>query len=195
MNQAHRTDATAKVREFMEPFGDGDVWDWYVIGGRYSNILIPTDKAKEYNEYANSILEPIEGSPGFITQKEVEKKRPLLQAKWKALGLIGNCAHSDNYKLSDDGDAYDAVPLNDCLDKVKEWVKDVPAEIEETWKKLVKEKAKGKGMIGYYAKELYNLDYGNFCFDSNVYDITELEAESIPEDTAEYFAVMVDIHN
>jgi hypothetical protein len=190
-----RDEATKKVRTFMEPYGDGKVWDWYVIGGRWSNILIPADKAKAYNEYADNVLEDLEGHPGFITDVEVKKKRPLLQAKWAELGLAGNCSHTDNYSLSDDGDAYDVVVLSDCLEKVKSWVKDVPAEIEEVWVKLVEAKTDKSSMVGYYAKELYNLDYGNFCFDSNVYDITEEEAESIPDDPTGYFAVMVDIHN
>jgi hypothetical protein len=190
-----REDATEQVREFMEPYGNGKVWDWYVIGGRWSNILIPTDKAKSYAEYAHSVLVPLPQHPDFIAEDEVKAKLPLLQAKWKELGLAGNCSHTDNYSLSNDGDAYDVVPIADCIEKVKSWVKDVPVEMEKTWEKLVEAKAKGKGMVGYYAGQLYDLDYGNFCFDSNVYDVTEDKAESIPEDTTGYFAVMVDIHN
>lgn len=35
----NREEAKAKAEEFLEPYGDGDVWDWYVIGGRWSGTL------------------------------------------------------------------------------------------------------------------------------------------------------------
>lgn len=189
----NKTEALSLVESFLEPFGDGKEWDWYAIGGRWSNTLAPANKIKEYYEYAEKAISREDG--GWISQSEVETKRPLLQAKWKELELLGNCPHSDHYKLPDAGDAYDVTPLVDCIEKVKEWAKDVPAEIEETWRKLIDAKENNKFMVGYFAKRLMNLDYENFCFDSNVYNVTELTAESIPEDITGYFAVMVDLHN
>lgn len=190
-----REDAIEQVKEFMEPYGDGKVWDWFVIGGRWSNILIPEDKATAYKEYADRILLHLDGHPELISTEEVKTKHPLLQAKWNELGLKGNCSHTDNYSLSDEGDAYDVTPLSECLPKVKDWVKDISTEMEEAYQSLVEAHDKKTSMLGYYAKKLYNLDYGNFCFDTNVYDVTGGEAECIPEDTTGYFAVVVDIHN
>jgi hypothetical protein len=188
-----RGDAIEKVNEFMAPYGEGKVWDWFVIGGRWSNMLIPEDKAKVYREYADSILTT--DMPGFISTKEIAIKLPLLQAKWEELGLNGNCSHVDNYSLPDTGDKYDVIPLSNCLSKVKDWVKDIPTEMEAAYQKLVEAHDGKYSMLGYYAKELYNLDYRNFYFNSNVYDITENDAESIPEDITGYYAVMVDLHN
>ncbi len=30
---SQRDEAKDKVQEFMVQYGDGDIWDWYVIGG------------------------------------------------------------------------------------------------------------------------------------------------------------------
>ena len=62
---------------------------------------------------------------------------------------------------------------------------------------LAKEEAKeGKwNSIGYLAGQYRDAQYGNFCFDSNVYNVTEGLAENIPDNIEEYFAVMVDMHN
>ena len=41
-----RDEAVSQVESFLENYGDGDVWDWYVIGGRWSGTL--NTKAKEF---------------------------------------------------------------------------------------------------------------------------------------------------
>jgi hypothetical protein len=50
-------------------------------------------------------------------------------------------------------------------------------------------------MSGYYASKYNKLSNGYFCFDTNVYNATTEEAETIPDDVEEYWAVMVDMHN
>jgi hypothetical protein len=32
----NKGEARGNVEDFLEQYGDGDVWDWYVIGGRWS---------------------------------------------------------------------------------------------------------------------------------------------------------------
>ena len=41
-----RQDAMNKVEDFLEPYGDGDVWDWYSIGNRWHNTLAPAELVK-----------------------------------------------------------------------------------------------------------------------------------------------------
>ncbi len=43
-----KNEAKDKVQEFMVQYGDGDIWDWYVIGGRWSGTL--NSKSKEFFE-------------------------------------------------------------------------------------------------------------------------------------------------
>jgi hypothetical protein len=60
---------------------------------------------------------------------------------------------------------------------------------------MIAEKDVKDGLSAYYAARYSDAAYGNFCFDTNVYNITECEAESIPEDIESYYAVVVDMHN
>ena len=56
---SQRDEAKDKVQEFMVHYGDGDIWDWYVIGGRWSGTL--NSKSKEFFT---------EGPPGLLTVTE-----------------------------------------------------------------------------------------------------------------------------
>lgn len=38
-----KENALEQVKDFMEPYGEGFVWDWYQIGGRWNNELAPKD--------------------------------------------------------------------------------------------------------------------------------------------------------
>lgn len=151
-----KEEALSEVESFLEPYGEGFVWDWYQIGGRWNNTLAPKDKQ-------------------------------------------GNNNYCDHYSLPEYGNVYDIVPLKDCIDVVKEWCKDLDKEREELWDKLVQAKEEAKegkwDSTGYLAGQYRDAHYGNFCFDSNVYNVTEGLAEDIPDNIEEYFAVMVDMHN
>jgi len=193
--------ALEKVNEFLEPYGNGKEWDWFAIGGRWHNSLAPKEKKDSWNKKAESILPKREG--GMIYSSDVETFAAELQEAWESEGLNGNNPHYSNYKLPEDGDYYDVIPLHDCIDTVKGWVKDIAKEKNKLWDKMVearneeveKNMANNHGMTGYFAGEYYDLDYGKFCFESNVYNITREEAETIPENITGYFAIMVDLHN
>lgn len=199
-----KDDAISKVNDFMEPYGEGDVWDWFAIGGRWSNTLAPKELLDKFKEKANTILER-DKDHGFLSMDEVEKKRPQLQAVWEELGLKGPSPYADHYKLPEDGATYDAVPLSDCIVTVKEWVRDLEVEADKEWEEMEKARKEAKSkraagekpwdMSAYHAKNYANAVYNNFCFDSCVYDITEDQGESIPENIEGYWAVMVDMHN
>lgn len=194
-----RDEAIEKVNDFMEPYGNGDVWDWFEIGGRWNNTLAPKELVDQFNiKVDNHILKKEEH--GFISQKQVEEKKAELQAAWEELGLKGLNPHTDHYKLPSDGNEYDAVPLSECIDTVKDWIQDLGKVADEYFEKLVeerqKEKAGEKGsMSAYYAGLYKDAAYQNFSFESNVYDVDTDAAETIPEDITGYYAVMVDMHN
>lgn len=40
---ANSDDAIENVETFLEDYGNGNVWDWYVIGGRWSGVLNQTN--------------------------------------------------------------------------------------------------------------------------------------------------------
>ena len=80
------------------------------------------------------------------------------------------------------------MKLSKCLDIVKYYKKDLQKEIEEAWNTLLESKN------GYHAKRYAYLKAGDFYNDSNVFNIQTGEAEKIPEDIENYYAVIVDIH-
>ena len=191
-----KEEALSEVESFLELYGEGDVWDWYQMGGRWNNTLAPKDKLDLFREKCKGILTREEYG---ITQNEINSKQELLQKAWEECGLEGNNKYCDHYALPEVGNTYDIVPLKDCIETVKEWCKNLEEEKEQLWNKLLKAKEEAKegqwDSTGYLAGQYKDAQYGNFCFDSNVYDITTQQAETIPENIEEYFAVMVDMHN
>ena len=191
-----KEEALSEVESFLEPYGEGDVWDWYQIGGRWNNTLAPKDKLDLFREKCKSILTREEYG---VSQNEIDSKQELLQKAWEECGLEGSNEYCDHYDLPEAGNMYDIVPLRNCIETVKEWCKNLEEEQEQLWNKLLKAKEEAKDgqwdSTGYLAGQYKDAKYGNFCFDSNVYDITTQQAETIPENIEEYFAVMVDMHN
>lgn len=80
------------------------------------------------------------------------------------------------------------MKLSKCLDIVKDYKKDLQKEIEETWNTLLESKD------GYHARQYAHLKDMDFYHNSNVFNIETGEAEEIPEDIEDYYAVIVDIH-
>lgn len=191
-----RDEAISNVEEFLEQYGDGDVWDWYQIGGRWQNTLAPKDLKEKWYENIKTFLK--EGEWG-IMQSDIDNNAEALQNSWETLGLLGSNPYSNHYNLGTKGNYYDAMLLSDCLPTVKDWVKDVAKEKIELWEKLIEAKGKAErgeyDMSGYYAGLYRDLDYGSFCFECNVFDTDNFESETIPEEIEGWWAVMVDMHN
>ena len=59
------------VEEFMEPYGNGNVWDWYVIGGRWSGTLsgkhFKDRDAYKSDGYSDDIL-PLKDCLNIVTR-------------------------------------------------------------------------------------------------------------------------------
>lgn len=195
-----RDEAISNVESFLEPYGDGDVWDWFVIGGRWSGTL--NTKTKEFNKKAKELFERAypNREHQFLTQKMVDEQKSELQKIWEGMGETSKNPYSrDQYKdvTCDD----DALPLSECIEVVTEWKKDMNAEAEEVFTKLLEareeEKTKGGTMSAYYAGIYKNLKYDDFSFESNVFD-TE-NATNDPDFALSnpngWYAVMVDLHN
>lgn len=193
-----RDEAISRVENFLERYGNSIVWDWYQIGGRWHNTLAPS---KEFDKFTDELFADklIDGK--FLSQKIIDEFSPILEEKWRELGLKGHSPYSHNqYRMSgEDEDSYNVVKLESCLDIVKDWVKNIELEKIELWDKMLAEKEKEtnnySSLTAYYARQYANLDYRDFCFESNVYNITEEEGESIPEEIKDYWAIMVDLHN
>ena len=192
-----KDEAKDKVQEFMVQYGDGDVWDWYVIGGRWSGTL--NSKTKEFFEKAEAHFKATypERENEFISTDMVKEQTDTLNTIWSEIGGEGSNPYARS-SYNDFGYDDDALPLSECKDVVLEWKKDIEVEAEVFWDKMLEAKKKeGYDMSAYYANRYAEMKYDEFCFESNVYD-TELETNDPTkalENADQYFAVMVDMHN
>lgn len=199
-----REDAWARCEEFLEPYGDGNVWDWYSLGNRWNNALAPQEKMEEFDKWVKTQYASVFKELGYaVNDLENSIDRPIIQAKWEEMGLKGKNPYYSGYGFDLDNSAeqddYNIVPLTDCLETVKKWRIDLKAKQEELWRDMIESRKKSLSgeydMTGYYAGMYRDANYGNFCFETGVYNITTCEAEAIPEDTSDYWAIVVDLHN
>jgi hypothetical protein len=198
---ADREEAVSNVQTFLDQYGDGDVWDWFVIGGRWSGTL--NTKFKEFSEKTKTHFETTypENKAQFLTQNMVNEQSDALQKIWEDMGQTSKNPYSrDQYKQITDDD--DVVLLSDCIDVVNEWKKDINAEAEGYFQKILEEREKEKEnpqstMSGYYAGLYRNCKYDAFSFESNVYDTVNYtnDPEEALKEPEKWYAVMVDLHN
>jgi hypothetical protein len=214
---SNKDEAKIAIEEFMNEYKN-DVWDWYVIGGRWSGIL--NIKYKRFYELVKE-KEIIKTN----TYSELEKieVQEALQDVWRELGekslnpylrdsflenkFTGKKIFVE-YEKGIEVDinkeyADDILPLTECIDIVKEWQQTIEdaKKVEEEAKRWLQIKNEKTGelyddwrMYGYSLKEAANLYRQEFFFDCNIFNIKKYDY-SIPEDIENYFAVMIDIHN
>ena len=198
-----KDDAISNVESFLEQYGNGDVWDWYVIGGRWSGLLNP--KHNLFQEKAEKHFKAAypEKEHPFLTQNMVEEQSAALDTIWAEIGGTGKHPYQrDSY--ANGGADDDSVPMSTCLEIINEWKTDMRAEAEKHFEKMLEAREKEKGndskfntMSAYYAGLYKDCLYDNFSFESNVYNIDEgtNDVTSALENPDKYYAVVVDMHN
>ncbi len=198
-----RDEALTKVDNFMEQY-QNEVWDWYSIGNRWHNTLAPKEKIEEFQKWVKETYKDVFKEHGYnINDLENETVRPIIQGKWEELGLRGINPYYSAYgfDVKDTEDDYNVIPLRECLETVKGWIRNLDKEKKEAWDKMLKAKKEAENgeydMSGYYAGIYKDAQYGSFCFETNVYNADEYVSEVLPkeEEINEYWAVMVDMHN
>jgi len=194
-------EAKEKADEFLDAYGEGRVFDWYQIGGRWTGALNP--KYKEFLQKADEILKKHPSNKsneyGFLTQESVDDNKDILQDVWEQMGQTGPNPYYSQYELPDKGGDYDIMPLKDCISVVREWQQDnvlcgdeIMKEAEELYGKNSKNGFNPK-IYGYELKRAGDLYCQNFSFDTNLFN-TETDDYELPEKTEGYFAVLVDMH-
>ena len=188
-----KEDAINEAESFLEPYGNGDVWDWYIIGGRWSGTL--NKNYKKFMKQAKKIL----GNKDFVSMKDIDDNKDKFQKVWEDLGETSvnpyNRSSYDKSRLDDD-----VLPAKECLETLKDWNVDLKEKAEEFWKKTIdakKEEKKNKGkypMSGYYAGLYRDCANDVFSFESNLYDTFNL-SNKLPKDLKGLWAVICDLHN
>ena len=191
------SEAQAKAEEFLDGY-QGQVWDWYVIGGRWSRTLNPLHK--EFSKLARNLIENKKSDKekkegmNMIFDSDLKTHKESLQTLWSEMGGQGiNPWATDQYNSN--GNKDDIMPLAKCLTVAKEWTQDPEKAGNEELKHGQEWKKKGDlNMYGYNLRIAGNLFQQHFCFDCNVYNIDEWDY-SIPEDPIGWYAVLIDMHN
>jgi len=192
-----KSDAISEVRSFLEDY-EGQVWDWYVIGGRWNKMLHPlfkkfSDKIKKAHKYYEKIKQEMDNEAWTKEHQSI----------WKLIGGDGNNPFSDEAPYNTDEN--DNVCLaTECKKTIKEWEIDMDSEAEKHYLKLLEERekemeAKKKEkdiwpMSAYYASLYSKCKNDEFSSESNIYDITNF-TNKMPSDLDGYYAVMIDTHN
>jgi len=194
------SEAQNNVENFLESYGESRVWDWYVIGGRWSGSL--NKLHKQFSELAE---ERVPGDMGEFgrSSKNVEENSGQWETIWEEIGGEGEHPFNrDSYKSAEYTD--DIIPLKNCIDIVKEWEIDRYAKGDEEYKAMVKaytEKPNPKhpnshkSTAAYHANIFHNFIWDSFSFDSNTYDVEEWTNDVPEKDIEKYWAVMIDMHN
>lgn len=178
-----RNQAEEKANEFLQGYEE-QVWDWYVIGGRWTGTLTGYDPTKDERN-----IEVCRLCSGTGDRKDLEL--PDWKKECNGCNGTGKCVKFSFIEVDDN-----VQPLtNEHTKKVvqgwaKDWEKVRLAEVEKT-----KADFKGDKMMQAYALRLESHIVGDeFSFESNVYNINK-NTNSLPESFDGYWAVMVDMHN
>ncbi len=183
-------DIQHKVDSFLEPYGDGQIWDYYTIGGRWAGILDKYCPEKDPANIEECWLCKGTGKRNDTLGKKARKENP----KYTCNGCNGK---GKKVKFIFEKHDDDILPLSKCIDVVKEWQQDPKEEadkIAQQYKENYPKDDADLGTKGYYMTIQGNLLSQNFCFDTNVYNIKTWDY-SIPKDLKNWYAVVIDIHN
>jgi hypothetical protein len=181
--------AQAKVIDFLDEYGDGKVWDWYVIGGRWSGTLNEIN-----NKWEKEVRKkcPSQYDIGY-TKDELKKFEPELQKIWEDLGGEGkNPWNRDTYNHFGSDD--DILPLSQCMSVIDEWRQDTELVAKGFEKDAIKKWKDDKMMKDFMYQIANDIRRELFCFDCNIFNI-ETNNYEIPNNKKGWYAVMVDLHN
>lgn len=191
--------AKRKVQEFMDGYYN-DVWDWYVVGGRWSGTLSEEmlDEEKR-NIFWEQFRELRLGWTNL--ENPVTDQRNRAHNLFKSIFPEWNeeevpiPVYRDSY--NSEGEVDDVMVLGNCLPVVESWLEAWYNKREQCLNCLIEEAVTTheiSDMALFRMKDYINLGWPHFNFSCNVYNITDY-AMSIPEDPTGWYAVMVDMHN
>jgi len=177
----------------LEPYGDGQCWDWYAIGGRWDGIL----GGKNVLKY--------EDDPE-LWNKTIEQAYERMDASYKDCRdkVMGNAIHAE--------DVDDTGPLGFPVQDKEEYAKRVTESNKNfgmafsrlmEWERVPRDiqSLGDESMAAYYMKNLCDLAMGRYTFDTPLLDGQEHCCWRTGIDTrceekpSQQWLVAVDLHN
>lgn len=195
-----------KARTFLEDYHN-NVYDWYQFGGRWSNRLGPIDKMKEFQKWAKETYSEIFKNGGYRAKDiEAEPVKSELQNKWEEIGLRGKNIYSDPWglKITDEDllEGYDIMPLEEVVDRVKQYAPDREKRIKEQWGRIEEAmkkyfEGKTKYFPSYEFRIMADFTSTDFTSETTIYNIDDYmgDSEAIPEDLEGWWVIVADLHN
>ena len=179
-----RSDAQTKAEEFLEPYGDSKVWDWYQIGGRWSGTLTGYDPETDPKNIEQCTL-----CNGTGTRTDG-------MGGPRGCNGCGGKGKSVSWPTQWGTTEHDVMPaINPKVQKViEDWGRNWKSKQLDELEKSRTHFAGNEAMKGYFLRKEADIVDDCFSFESNVYD-TEEGTNNIPGSLRGYFAVMVDTHN
>lgn len=198
--------ALNNVENFLELF-EGDLFDYYKIGGRWNNYLAPKNIKMEHEKWVKERFKDAFYKDGSYNISIIEEKdnRIEIQKKWIELGGKGFNPFFSVHVFGNEKHPYNIVPVKDCLDNIKEvmrTVASIEAEREKRWEELLKLRNEKENpvLVEWAALALakaYDIDLNEettvYLIDKNV-EITDQNINILNDHLDEYYAVVVDIH-
>lgn len=189
---SNRNEAKGKAETFLSQHdqenGTG-VWDWYVIGGRWTGTLTGYDPEADpaNNEKCDTC-----GGTGKRTD-EVAEANPSLKERCNGCGGKG---HRVKWPTEWKPHAGDITRASDpkAAEKIKEWSDGWAGGVREQLTQSRKAFKGQKSMQEYLRRKERELRDDVFQFDSNVFDV-DRNTNVPPADLSGYWAVMIDMHS
>jgi len=198
--------ALNNVENFLELF-EGDLFDYYQIGGRWNNYLAPKNIKMEHEKWVKEKFKDAFYKDGSYNISIIEEKdnRIEIQKKWIELGGKGLNPFFSVHVFGNEKHPYNVVPVKNCLDNIKEMMRTVAsieAEREKRWEELLKLRNEKRNpvLVEWAALALvkaYDINLNEettvYFIDENV-EITDQNINILNDHLDEYYAIVVDIH-
>ena len=189
-------DAIGMVEHALSPYGNGDVWDWYEIGGRWDGMLGGSNIIC-YEDDPTVFMSALRNADAYQT-KMFREVRDMLTGRDVLPSEV-----PDDYSVF--GLAVDK-PKEDIAEMITERNKAACAKAEESLLLDRPPENYDFAMCAYYLRKFSNLLGGYYCWDSGFLDGVEastsqrylherLNNEDIGGGPDEQWLVVVDLHN
>jgi hypothetical protein len=189
-----REEAVRRARDFLEEY-QNQVWDWYVIGGRWSGYI--TQSNLDQATYEKFSKEFRENALGLISKDNPECKQRK-RAHELFMKYFPNFEgdipiYRDPYLH--DGYLDDVVPLGCCEEIIQKFIDDFHSRYGKLVEKAKKEIESDGTINRITAWELGRYSYDDsYSTDHTVFNV-ENYSVSIPDNPEGYYVVTVDLHN
>lgn len=194
VNADSKKEARAAARDFIEQY-QNHVYDWYVIGGRWSGYL--TRRKLDQETYEKFSKEFQEKKLGWTNAENLECKQRKLSHELFMKYFPDFKGEIPVYRdvYNQDGSSDDVMPLSECVDIVKEAVEEFnliyPQIVEEAKKQILDTGTIERYTAWKLGKYAYEDTYtaSHLVFDIQSYTV------SVPKNYNGCYVVVVDLHN